>query len=98
MSSKIKGQIGFWNCCGGLRSKYHFVKNFLYEVSPSLFFISESEIREHELGILSISGYDLLTSNTIINGGKSRVACYVQSGIKYKQLKIKAKNHWFYTG
>lgn len=93
MSTKLsKGQIGFWNCCGGLRSKFYFIKDFLYDVKPSLFFVSESELREHEIGVFSVSGYDLLTANTIANGGKSRVVCYVQSGIKYKQLKVKT-NH-----
>jgi hypothetical protein len=81
-----KGKIGFWNCGGGLRSKYYFVKDFLLEQKLSMFFISESEITEDSIGILTIPGYDLLIAKSV---GKSRMACYIRSEIKYKQLTVK---------
>jgi hypothetical protein len=80
-----KGRIGFWNCGGGLRSKYYFVKDFLLEQKLSLFFISESEVQESDVGILRIPEYELLFAK---NGEKSRMVCYVRTGIKYKQLKV----------
>jgi hypothetical protein len=52
-----------------------------------LFFVSESEVTSNDLGILTIAGYDLVTSSNIVTG-KARIICYIRSGIKYKLLKV----------
>lgn len=89
-SPLTKGTVCFWNCGGGLKSKYYFVKDFLYDLKPSILFVSESEVTDKDLGILTISGYDLITTPSVSKGGKSRIACYIKNGIKYKQLKVDA--------
>ena len=75
--------IVFWNCAGGIRSKFDYIKDFIKANNTSIFFIAESEIGKNDTEILRIQNYDLLISET----DKSRLACYINSSIKYKRIK-----------
>ena len=87
----VKDSIIFWNCGGGIKSKIDFIRNFIHSHKPSLFFVSESEISQHDLGIVQIQGYDLLTANTLNSNSKARLACYIKSEVRYKLLIIDDK-------
>ncbi len=85
-----KNCVGFWNCAGGIKSKFDYIKSFLLQNKLSIFFISESELDLNTLDIVKIKDYDLLISNTL-PAGKSRLSCYIHSSIRYKQLYIRDK-------
>ena len=80
----IKKCVAYWNCAGGIKSKFDYIKDFLKTNKISIFFISEAEINKTlDTDILKIPNYDLLMSET----NKSRLACYINSSIKYSRLK-----------
>jgi len=80
----------FWNCASGIKSKFDYVKNLVQINDPMVFFICESEIKEQDLTILKISGYDLKVAKTI-NGEfkKSRIACYIKTHINYQIINLR---------
>lgn len=74
-------RLVWWNCAGGLASKINFVKKFVNDCSPDLFFVSESNIKtEKVFSHLNIFGYDLVTSGTKF----ARISCYIKIGSPYK--------------
>jgi exonuclease III len=85
----LKNNVAYWNCGGGLKSKFDYLKGILVEKNISIMFISESEIAINDLNILKIPGYDLITANTLGQNTKSRHCCYVHVTIRYRQVEIK---------
>lgn len=83
----LKNSVNYWNCGGGVRSKFDYIKDHVQINKPGLLFISESEMSSWETQMFAVSNYDLLTANTI-SKGKSRIVCYIHSSIKYKQVPI----------
>lgn len=77
----------FWNCASGLKSKYDFIKHHLNESQACLAFISEAELQPQDLSVVQVPGYDLLVSRTI-DKGKARIAAYIKTTFKYKQIDI----------
>ncbi len=85
----LKDSVAFWNCGGGVRSKFDYLKSLITEKQLSIIFVSESEVSQWDVEILKIPGFDLITANTLSLETKSRVCCYVHSTLRYKQVKIK---------
>jgi exonuclease III len=81
-------KVIYWNCAGGIKSKHDYIKQIISEENPCAFFISEAEIKDHDLDIVKIRNYDLVVANTIKNGS-SRVACFIKSDINYRVIKVK---------
>jgi hypothetical protein len=79
-------RLVFWNCAGGVKSKMDFIKNYIDQHHPCALFISEAEIKSHDLNLLRIKNYDLIVSNTI-DKGAARQACYIKSSINYNVVK-----------
>jgi len=88
----VSSRAIWWNCGGGLLSKIDFIKNYIKTNKPFLLFISEAEIRPENINLAQINGYDLLTASTFSGEfKKSRMTCYVDERISYKQIDIKSK-------
>ncbi len=47
--NSIKNGVVFWNCGGGIRSKIDFIDDFIARNEPSVFFISENEIKPEDI-------------------------------------------------
>jgi len=76
-------KIYYWNCAAGLLKKLDYVRDLIKENDVDLFFIAEAELRYgSDLGCLTLSGYDLITSNTFASRGKSRLVCYKKQGFE----------------
>jgi Reverse transcriptase (RNA-dependent DNA polymerase) len=84
----LKNCVTFWNCGGGIKSKFDYLKMYISVNKPSVMFISECEILQHDLNIIKIQNYDLLVSGTLGEKTKARLCCYIHSSIKYKMLHI----------
>lgn len=82
-----KNSVVFWNCAGGIKSKYDYIVDMIRFHKPSVLFISESELTLNDIDIVKIPDYDLLVAGTIRI--KTRLACYIHNSIKYKQLLIR---------
>jgi len=50
----------------GIKSKFDYINNLVKNWNPLIFFISESEIRERNISILQIKGYDLILAPTLM--------------------------------
>jgi len=75
-TQKIDQILVWWNCAGGLSSKLNFVKSFVNENDPFVFFVSEANIKTNtNYNFLNIKGYELITSESNF----SRVACYFKA-------------------
>jgi hypothetical protein len=74
----------FWNCCGGLSSKFESVKLIIKKYDPEAFFLSEAEYK-HGMDYLNIEGYNIVTANTI-NEGLARSVCYIHQRSKFKDV------------
>ncbi len=65
----------------------------LTQSSPSTthcsFFVSESEVTPHNIDLLPVKGYKLITSNTLAQG-KSRNVCYCVEGLLHKIIPTNA--------
>lgn len=84
----MDNNIIFWNCCGGIGSKIDYIKDFMTQNGPSLFFISESEIKEPESNLFKIEGYELIHSNNIGFETKARLSIHL-SNTNRSLLRIK---------
>jgi len=84
----MEKQIVFWNCCGGIKSKIDYIKNFLASNKPSILFISESEVAINDKDFIKVKDYDLLLSNTIGKNSKARLACYILNSLNCNQVQI----------
>ncbi len=78
-----RGDILFWNCCGGLPSKINEIKLIIDKYGPEAFFIAESELTQINTPWCQIKGYNLLTSETTL----SRIACYLVIGSSLTQTE-----------
>lgn len=82
--------ICWWNCAGGILSKFDYIKDFLKTnpIKPTILFIAEADKREHQLSLIQIEGYSIITALTLAEG-KSRVIGYINNSItNFKQIKI----------
>ncbi len=61
-------KVTFWNCAGGIKSKFDYVVSHVNQNNPCIIFISESEVKENDLEILKIRGYDVVTSESLKSG------------------------------
>jgi hypothetical protein len=71
----------FWNCASGIFNKKPFIEKYILDHRPSLFFISECNIKEHHMiERLKIRGYSIEVANTISSRGSGRVLVFIQEG------------------
>jgi hypothetical protein len=82
----VFNNILFWNCSNGLLSKLAFVKEIISNLSPYLFFISESELKnEDQVKACNIKNYTLHVSKGL-DMGKARTCCYLKDGLDFVRL------------
>jgi hypothetical protein len=69
----------FWNCSHGALPKIDMITSYLKDFKPSLFFISEAEIKpDRDYSCLFVEGYDVEVSKTISAGKMARSIAYVK--------------------
>jgi len=76
----------WWNCCGGISSKYHYIRDEIAKTKPEVFFVIEAELRDEDQCLYQIQGYNLC-----LDGAFSRIIAYVKNDQKFTKLKT-AKN------
>jgi len=74
----------FWKCSLGIKSKIEYLRNEVKHKDPDIIFISEAEICKGDVNLVGINGYE---TEIIERTTKSRVICYVRSGLYHKRLQ-----------
>ena len=81
--------ILFWNCAGGIKSKIDYLREFVKGKYLKIIFISEADLKEQDLDLVKIPGFDIILSNTCKGEfKKSRMIGYVRSNETYKSVTI----------
>jgi len=72
----------WWNCCGGLGSKFHHIREVIQKTSPVVFFVIEAELYKDDANLFCLAGYEL-----ILDDDFSRIVAYCKQGEGLKKLK-----------
>jgi len=79
--------VVFWNCANGAVAKFDFIEQVISDSKPDILFVSEAEIKTgRNYDCLSVSGYEIEVSQTLLEGSARQIA-YVKQGCGFKRLK-----------
>ncbi len=69
--------VSYWNCGSGLVRKWDFIKSYIDENEPDIFYIAEADLTANtDVRFLKVPGYRTEVANTMLTKGKCRIICF----------------------